>query len=557
MTLLERAALGVLDGYVRNSTLDQVNNLRADHQRRVLPELAGKHGFGCDLHEEQGVSGESLDNRPTLQAILGRVRRKERKGLVAVAFDRLSRDEDVLDGLLIWQTCARAGAVLITPEQAWYPGRDHADLLVAFVKFWQAAAYKKDTLKNLFEGLVERARLASMFRGNIPGGYVRVPASYTTNGGKRIKATDLDVDEPSIPAIQRVFREWPLKSNRAIATGLNRDGITRRRWDDRAGPDGTGGIVETLWRADSVGRMVRYPIYCGLTSWGVKATERVSGLLGADVPRFERPDLAIVGYAAWKVCQGPKPGRPARRGEVRGAEHRGLSGGVFKGLLVCPGCGGPMYGGIRHMGKPPNKTRAHCYQCAAYHFHGRGPGGCDTQTRVLEHAIIEAVRPRLLELLPLLDLPGLVEGAAREREAQGERRAALEAEVAGLMEQRSELLERALLRELFTEAELTDKARALARRLGEKEAELRSLDQTPGAVGPLAHLAGVLGTGRTQEVLGRAGRDEWRLLVRTVFARLEIAWDRPGTGGHIKVRVRRAELAAAAGAWVSKQGRPR
>lgn len=556
---------GVLDGYVRNSTLDQVNNLRADHQRKTLPTLASGAGFGCRVWEEQGVSGESLENRPVLQEILGRIRRKESPGIAALAFDRLSRDEDILDGLYIWQVCAKAGAVLVTPEQVWYPGRDHADLLVAFIKFWQAAAYKKDTLKNMAEGLVERAYLAPLFRGTPPGGYLRVPASWLTDAGKRIKGTTLALDEPSRVGLVRVFHEWHLRSDHAIARGLNADGIPFRYWDSQAGD--VGAMVEVPWTESHIRKVVKRPLYGGQWEWGAGAGRRYGDLLGVDLPRFDVPHLAVVDYPTWQACQVEKPGRPAAKGQPRTAANQGLSGGVFRGLLSCPECEAPMYlgsktvGAAQLLGQSGARRLVPTYRCSRYHKHGTQPGvGCTNTAAVTEEALLRSVTPVVAAVLARLDQRKVYQQAAEERAGVDARRVALTDRLRTIREAKSTLLDDALLKAVYSQEELVAKAREYAAKIAEAERELAALGERPeAAAGPLALVEQITAGGHLPEVLAALSRDEWRVVLRALFAGLDVRWAAPGRG---RGRLIAPEVVACdysevvAKALVSKQGLP-
>ena len=563
--LIPQVAGGDLDGYVRNSTLDQANNLRAEHQKKALPDLAKAAGYGCTVWEEQGVSGESLENRPVLREILERVRVKVSRGIVAVAFDRLSRDEDILDGLYIWQVCAKASAVLVTPEQVWYPGRDPADLLVAFIKFWQAAAYKKTTLQNMAEGLIVRARLAPLWRGTPPGGYTRVNASWITEAGKKIKGTTLALDEPSRAGLVRVFEQWHLKSDHAIARGLNADGIPFRYWDSQAGE--LGAMVEVPWTESHVRKAVKRPLYAGLWEWGERSGSLYGTLLGADLPRFEVPHLAFVDYPTWQSCQVEKPGKPAKKGHPRTAENNGLSGGVFRGLLFCPECEAPLYlgsrlvGAAQALGYPGARRLVPGYRCARYHKHGTQAGiGCTNHTHLSEEALLRSVTPVVVNVLERLDKKQVYQRAAEERAGLDARRLELTERLRTVRQAKATLLDDALLKTVYSPEELVDKARQYGAKIAEAERELASLGARPEApAGPLALVEQITATGKTPEVLGGLDRDEWRVVLRSLFVRLYVEWDNPGRG---RGRLLAPEVVACdyskvvGEALVSKQGLP-
>src|SRR5262245_54622417 len=50
----------IIDCYIRNSTVLQRDNWRAERQHEVLPALAEAAGFAWMIHDEQGTSGETL-----------------------------------------------------------------------------------------------------------------------------------------------------------------------------------------------------------------------------------------------------------------------------------------------------------------------------------------------------------------------------------------------------------------------------------------------------------------------------------------------------------------
>jgi len=87
-------------GYVRVSSEDQAaNGVSLDAQRHRLRAYADAHGLHLVAVEaDEGISAKRTANRPGLQKALGRLRKGEAAGLVAVKLDRLSRTtRDVLD----------------------------------------------------------------------------------------------------------------------------------------------------------------------------------------------------------------------------------------------------------------------------------------------------------------------------------------------------------------------------------------------------------------------------------------------------------------------------
>jgi hypothetical protein len=173
----------IVDCYIRNSTALQIDNWRAEYQKAELPRIVREQGYEPEIWEEQGQSGETLEARQKMVAILDRVRAKESIGIATVDFGRLSRDIDMIDGLKIWETCKRAGAIIVTPGKAWHPGAAQDDDF-AFITFWYESRNKREVVTKLFQGLMKRAEHGPMFRGPSMYGYDTIVTEHQMPGGR-------------------------------------------------------------------------------------------------------------------------------------------------------------------------------------------------------------------------------------------------------------------------------------------------------------------------------------------------------------------------------------
>lgn len=196
--------------------------------------------------------------------------------------------------------------------------------------------YLDDLAEKTHRGLMGRA-LKGASAGGLPYGY-RVGAET----GSRV------IDPGQAEIVRRIFDEYLSgQPARAIAAGLNRDGVpsARQREDGEPGTWAASAIHGDRKRGIGI---LANPIYCGRPIWNrsywVKHPE-TGRRLRKERPREEwvqqdHPELAIIDQATWEAVQ--------RRLEAKGA-CTGKRGGpgrppkyLLSGLLRCAECGGPL-----------------------------------------------------------------------------------------------------------------------------------------------------------------------------------------------------------------------
>src|SRR5215204_6363014 len=96
--------------YDRASSARQADNYsRADAAR--LPRIAEARGWRWELRQEI-KSGEDLQNRPVMLGILREIEAGAVGAVIVQDIDRLSRDQDGIDGRLIRQCCRENDCVI-------------------------------------------------------------------------------------------------------------------------------------------------------------------------------------------------------------------------------------------------------------------------------------------------------------------------------------------------------------------------------------------------------------------------------------------------------------
>jgi DNA invertase Pin-like site-specific DNA recombinase len=163
--------------YIRQSTPHQVAEHResADLQyqlRRRAVELGWPDARVLIIDDDQGISGQSIDNRPGFQRLLAEIS----LGRVGIVFgrevSRLSRSNKDWHQLL--ELCALF-QVLIGDADGVYDPADHNDRLLLGLRGMMSEAELHVLRTRLHQGKLNKARRGELF-SCVPIGYVR-PAS--------------------------------------------------------------------------------------------------------------------------------------------------------------------------------------------------------------------------------------------------------------------------------------------------------------------------------------------------------------------------------------------
>lgn len=178
--------------YIRVSTRHQAEDgFSLDDQRATLTATAASRGWQHTVYEDAGISGETLDNRPGMLALLAAVARGEHHAVLVVDESRLARDD--LTAAIIRDRLQRAGVTLVTPTG----DRDLSDPSGSFTATVLAAAssleQKLRTAKTT-AGVRNTARAGYWPGGPAPYGYTLSPAA----DGTRHKTLSINETEARI-----------------------------------------------------------------------------------------------------------------------------------------------------------------------------------------------------------------------------------------------------------------------------------------------------------------------------------------------------------------------
>jgi DNA invertase Pin-like site-specific DNA recombinase len=382
--------------YVRQSTPHQVADHResADLQYRLRQRAVG---FGWSdarvvvIDDDQGVSGQAIDNRPGFQRLLAEVS----LGRVGIVFgrevSRLSRSNKDWHQLL--ELCALF-QVLIGDADGIYDPADYNDRLLLGLRGMMSAAELHILRTRLHQGKLNKARRGELFTC-VPTGYVR-----SASGG-----IALDPDEQVRSVMALVFAKFselgsvPKVNAYFAANGLQL-GVRVYKGPDKG---------QLRWRPATrraLYEILRHPSYAGAYVYGRCPVDPVAKASGRTKSgrRSAPPEEwicflkdRIPAYISWEQYeQNQQRLRSNDRGRGASRSASGRAPTLLNGRLTCGRCGLPMGARNARPGVTPR------YACDQLRLERQGPM-CQSVSaaavdRLIEALVFRAVQPASLEL---------------------------------------------------------------------------------------------------------------------------------------------------------------
>ncbi len=354
--------------YARYST-DLQRDASIEDQVRVCRRRLEREGWTvAQVYSDHASSGAS-HLRPGYQKLLEDAREGRFDVVVAESLDRLSRDQEHIAAL--YKQLSFRGILLVTIAEG-----EVSELHVG-LKGTMGALYLKDLAQKTRRGLEGRVR-----QGLSGGGLCYGYDVAGRTGERTINAAEAET-------VRRVFREFAAgMSPRAIAVGLNRDGI--------AGPRGTGWGASTIygnWRRGT--GLLNNELYVGRLVWNrqrfVKDPETGRRQARPNPPGEwvveEVPALRIVNDALWdevKARQEATRSSIIENRDVR-SERARRPVYLFSGLLRCGACGGGYI-----------LVNARHYGCANARNRGTCTNRLSIRRDVLEATVLDGLREHLM-----------------------------------------------------------------------------------------------------------------------------------------------------------------
>ena len=184
------------------------------------------------------------------------------------------------------------------------------------------------------EGRKQKAR-----EGKWNGGFA--PYGYKLENG------ELKIAEDEAEVIRLIFEKYITTNmgTAAVAKYLNQHGYEKKQRQN-------GTLA--AFSAHFVTMVIDNPIYCGKLAYGRRKNEKIAGVRNqyhivkqADYPVYDGIHEGIVSEADWLLAQKKRSENNGKREKLYSLEHEH----ILSGILVCPVCGGKMYGNVNRKRK--------------------------------------------------------------------------------------------------------------------------------------------------------------------------------------------------------------
>ena len=263
--------------YLRKSRTEEhesVEEVLARHEKQ-LQEYAIRI-FGEYIPEEniyrEVVSGETIDNRPQMQAVLNRIEKQVIDGVLVIEPQRLSRG-DMIDAGTIVRAFQYTRTKIITPQKT-YDLDDKFDR-----KFFEMELRQGNDYLEYVKEILQRGRIFSVKNGNYIG-------SLPPYGYKKIKDGKnytLDIVPEEAEVVKRIFDLFVNErlGSAQICNILNKEG--KRTLNGQ------------FWKPDRIREMLHNPIYIGKLRWNYRKTKKFyeDGKIKESNPRNFGDDVII------------------------------------------------------------------------------------------------------------------------------------------------------------------------------------------------------------------------------------------------------------------------
>ena len=314
--------------YLRKSRTDDptltVEETLAKHEqmldewvKRNLPDLEGRIPEANRFREV--VSGETIDSRPKVQALLRQVESPRYKAILIVEPQRLSRGD--LEDIGRMVKLLRYSNTIVITLQYTYDLRDERDR-----DMFERELKRGNEFLEYQKRIMNNGRLLSVQNGNFIG--QKAPYGYRkkqVKEGKK-KCYTLEPDPETAPVVKLIFEMY-------------RDGYGTTRICDKLDALGVPAPKGGKWVPDTIPRMLHNEHYIGKVVWNKRKEARVvkDGAVVVSRPCaeeylvFEGKHPAIIPMDLWEAVQ-------AKRGSIPRNNKAHNFSNPLAGLLYCRTC---------------------------------------------------------------------------------------------------------------------------------------------------------------------------------------------------------------------------
>lgn len=341
--------------YLRKSRADFEAEQRGEGEtlarhRSILTKLAAKNHHPIGHIYQEIVSGETIADRPQVQALLSDVAAHKWQGVYVMEVERLARG-DTMDQGLIAHAFKAGGTYIISPAKTYNPADPADEEYFEFSLFMSRREYKTIN-RRMQGGRVQSAREGKYICSRPAYGYRKVKLEND-------KGYTLAICPEEAAVVRQVF-DWYLNGVDGEACGLVR--IARRLLELHI-PFGEQG---SDWRPCRIHRMLTNPVYIGMIQWGKNKTVRTVSPTGVEKKRVMQPagelypglHQPIVDADTYNAVQ-EKLHQPRAHVPMR---SDCVMSNPLSGLIFCEACGHQLTG-LPASGRQPAILKCRTFGC--------------------------------------------------------------------------------------------------------------------------------------------------------------------------------------------------
>ncbi len=361
--------------YTRVSTSMQVDGYSLDAQKEKLIKYAEYQNWTIVReYSDEGKSGKSINGRPEFVQMLEDIENNI-DGVSFVLVFKLSRfGRNAADVLSSLQKMQDYGVNLICVEDGIDSSKDSGKLMISILSA-VAEIERENILVQTMEGRKQKAREGKWNGGFAPYGYKLV------NG-------NLEIAEDEVEAVKIIFDKY-------VNTQLGVSGIAKYLNNAGFKKNLRGNNKYEFFTPHLIKIILDNPVYCGKIAFGRRCMTRVPGT--RDQYRIEKKDdyiladgvhEAIVSEEIWDEAHRKRQKSSIKHEKIYSLEHEH----ILSGILRCPICGAPMYGGVNRKKKKDGTFYKDNFTYLCKHRKESAPGvRCDYRKNWNQDIINEAV----------------------------------------------------------------------------------------------------------------------------------------------------------------------
>ncbi|RAL26723.1 recombinase family protein [Thermoflavimicrobium daqui] len=426
--------------YVRVSTDRDEQVSSVENQIDICRNWLERNGYEWDenaIYKDHGISGTLFLERPAIQLLLEKAKKKEMDMVVFKSISRLARD--LKDSLEIRETFIAHNVRIISIEEG-YDSNKAGKNDMAF-ELWSlfAAQYSRTLSAGITAALAAKVR-----RGEHVG---RIPYGYDREEGF------LKINQEEAKVVRQIF-DWYLNGwgYKRITLELNQLNIKPKN--------------KSKWQVTSVQRMIQNPIYCGDFILNQYTTIKVGGRKKQiRNPKekwliFKDHHMPIISREQWEAANYEK------KSKVKSTAWNDL-----RGIIKCSECGSHMVI-VQSCKKLANGEKKHYYylKCSAYRRAAKA--GCVNHHPITYEDIRAFIISQLKEKGQSISFHFVSELESKKRIKMSQ----LQKQKAQLEEKKKDLLD-VYLDKLIGKQEFELKRNELDHRMEQIEVELVSLNK--------------------------------------------------------------------------------